>query len=41
MAHYVWIEVFKLHNDRLPGVGANPIPNCKLGFGLCVRSDCV
>ena len=23
------------------GVGANPIPNCKLGFGSCVRSDCV
>lgn len=25
----------------LSGVGANPIPNCKLGFGSCVRSDCV
>ena len=25
----------------LSGVGANPMPNCKLGFGSCVRSDCV
>ena len=25
----------------LPGVGANPIPNCKLGFGLRVHSNCV
>ena len=25
----------------LPGVGANPMPNCKLGFGSWVRSDCV
>ena len=29
------------NNDRLPGVGANPIPNCKLGFGLRVHSNCV
>ena len=28
-------------NDRLSGVGANPMPNCKLGFGLRTRSNCV
>ena len=34
MAHYLIMT-------GLPGVGANPMPNCKLGFGLRVHSNCV
>ena len=34
MAHYLIMT-------GLSGVGANPMPNCKLGFGLRVHSNCV